>query len=144
MNLLQRSASLAILLRVLVLSPPPTPMSFKKPAIEAAGKPRQPTSTAQILTVHPFLFPSTSRGAYFVLLSSPDTSIQFSPGTVSSKSPILLVFFEMRNISSGPYLPLPSVSSIARPDLLLGSSLLLHPCSYRPAVGFLLAPSLLP
>ena len=46
MDLLALYAVSLIHLSFLLLSPPPIPMSFSKFAIDDAGKPRQPTSTA--------------------------------------------------------------------------------------------------
>ena len=99
-DLLHLSASSPIFLSFFFLSPPPIPMSLKKAAIEAAGKPRQPTSTVQILTVQPLLLPSLSISEYFALFNSPETSTLSSLGTVSSTIPIFFELFES-SIMSG-------------------------------------------
>ena len=57
------------------LFPPAIPIFLRKDAIDAAGNPLHPTSTAHIFTFQPFTFPCSCRGAYLDFFSSPDTSI---------------------------------------------------------------------
>ena len=67
---------------------------------DLTGNPLHPTSTATILTWHPFCLPFSTIGAYFAFFSSPQTSILFSVGTVSSIIINWFVSFDI-NVMSG-------------------------------------------
>ena len=97
--LLASSATSPILLSNSFLSLPVYPISLNSTVSDRAGKPLQPTSTAQILTLQPFCLASSAKGAYFAFLISLDTSILFSFGTVSSIMPCCFVLFVLMYVS---------------------------------------------
>ena len=84
MEWLAISAAFPISSRAFLQSFPLYPISFINEAIDDAGKPLHPTSTARIWTLHPLRLPSVAMASYFAFFISPETSILSSLGTTEA------------------------------------------------------------